>query len=215
MEELSNPFRKVGIVLLVIGILDIGVMAYCIANKISYSSSFNIFAVIAGILLIKGSVKTARVIRWFSAFFVIAFIALMFIMPITTPVKLLVTQFKVNTGGMLATYAISLLFIGILLWVYLQLSKPSALARLKDAGYKTGKPITALYAVLIMVALGGVLFFSIFNSESAERAKALAKEQMGSNYQYHISSLNISGNSGSAVVIAYNSSEIKYVKVEW
>ena len=215
MEELSHPFRKAGIVLLVIGILDIGVMAYCIANKISYSSSFNIFAVIAGILLIKGSVKTARVIRWFSAFFVIAFIALMFIMPITTPAKLLVTQFKVNTGGMLATYAISLLFIGILLWVYLQLSKPSALARLKDAGYKTGKPITALYAVLIMVALGGIVFFSIFNSESAERAKALAKEQMGPNYQYHISSLNISGNSGSAVVIAYNSSEIKYVKVEW
>ena len=215
MEELSNPFRKAGIVLLVIGILDIGAMAYCIANKISYSSSFNIFAVIAGILLIKGSVKTARVIRWFSAFFILGFIALMFIIPITTPAKLLVTQFKVNTGGMLATYAISLFFIGILLWIYLQLSRPAALARLKDAGYKTGKPITALYAVLIMVAMGGVLFFSILNSESAERAKTLAKEQMGPNYQYHISSLNISGNRGSAVVIAYNSSEIKYVKVEW
>ena len=215
MEDLNNPFRKAGIVLLVIGILDIGVMAYCIANKISYSSSFNIFAAIAGILLIKGGVKTARVIRWFSAFFVIAFIALLFIMPITTPMQLLITRFKVNTGGMLATYAISLVFIGILVWVYLQLSTSVALARLKEAGYKTGKPITALYAVLAMITLGGVLFFSIFNGESAERAKSLAKEQMGPNYQYHISSLNTSDNRGSAVVIAYNSSEIQHVQVKW
>ena len=69
MEDTYNPFRKVGITLLIIGIIDIGVMAYCISNSISYSSSFNIFAVIAGVLLMKGSVKTARIIRWISAFF--------------------------------------------------------------------------------------------------------------------------------------------------
>lgn len=215
MEEIDNPFRKAGIVLLVIGIIDIGVMAYCIANEINYSSSFNIIAVIAGALLMKGGVKTARVVRWFSALFVIAFIGMLFLFPITMPIQLLVTQIKLNPAAMLGSYAFSLIFIGVLFWVYMQLSTPNALSKLEQAGYKTGKPKSALYAALGMLILGGVMFGFLFNSESAEKAKALAKEQLGTNYKYHISSLNTSGNKGSAVVTAYNSNEIKSVQVKW
>ena len=69
MEKSNNPFRTAGMALLIVGIIDIGIMIYCIANEIHYSSSFNIFAVIAGILLIRGGVKSARIIRWFSIFF--------------------------------------------------------------------------------------------------------------------------------------------------
>ena len=215
MEEIDNPFRKAGIVLLINGIIDIGVMAYCIANKISYSSSFNIFAVIAGALLTKGGVKTARVVRWFSAFFVIAFIGMLFLFPITMPVQLLVTQTKLNPVGMLGSYAFAIVFIGILIWVYKQLSTPSALAKLEQAGYKTGKPKTALYAALGIMVLGGAMFGFLFNSESAEKAKFLAKEQLGSNYEYHISSMQTSGTKGSAVVTAFNENEIKNVHVKW
>ena len=215
MEETDNPFRKVGIVLLIIGIIDIGVMIYCIANKISYSSSFNIFAVIAGILLMKGGVKTARIVRWFSAFFVIAFIGMLFVFPITMPIQLLATQIKLNPIGMLGSYAFSLVFIGVLIWVYKQLSTPGALAKLEQAGYKTGKPKSALYAAIGILVLGGVLFTLLFTSESAEKAKSLAKEQLGPAYEYHISSMHISGDKGSAVVTAFNSDEIKNVQVEW
>lgn len=42
---------RTGKVLITVGVIDIGVMIYCIANEISYSSSFNIFAVIAGFFL--------------------------------------------------------------------------------------------------------------------------------------------------------------------
>ena len=215
MEEIDNPFRKAGIVLLIIGIIDIGVMAYCIANKISYSSSFNIFAVIAGVLLMKGGVKTARVVRWLSAFFVIAFIGVLFLFPITMPVQLLITQIKLNPTGMLGSYAFSIVFIGILIWIYKQLSTPSALAKLEQAGYKSGKPKTALYAAVGIMVLGGVMFGVLFNSESAEKAKTLAKEQLGSNYEYHISSMQTSGSKGSAVVTAFNENEIKNVHVKW
>lgn len=215
MEATDNPFRKAGIVLLITGIIDIGVMLYCIANKISYSSSFNILAVIAGALLMKGGIKTARVVRWFSTFFVVAFIGMLFLFPITMPVQLLVTQAKLNPAGTLGSYAFSIIFIGVLIWVYKQLSAPGALAKLEQAGYKTVKPKSALYTVLAIMVLGGVMFGFLFNSDSAEKAKTLAKEQLGDNYKYHISSLNISGNNGSAVVIAYNSNEIKNVSVSW
>jgi hypothetical protein len=215
MEEIDNPFRKAGIVLLIIGIIDIGVMIYCIANKISYSSSFNIFAVIAGLLLMKGGVKTARVVRWFSAFFVIAFVGMIFLFPITMPIQLLATQIKLNPVGMIGSYAFSLIFIGVLIWVYRQLSTPGALAKLEQAGYKTGKPKSALYAALGLMVLGGVLFTLLLNSESTEKAKALAKEQLGPAYKYHISSMQTSGNRGSAVVTAFNSNEIRNVQVKW
>lgn len=216
MEEIDNPFRKAGIVLLIIGIIDIGVMIYCITNEISYSSSFNIFAVTAGILLMKGGVKTARVVRWFSAFFVIAFIGMLFLFPITMPIQLLATQIKLNPAGMLGSYAFSIIFIGVLVWIYRQLSTPGALAMLEQAGYKTGKPKSALYAAFGLMAIGGgVLFALIFNSESAEKAKALAKEKLGPDYEYHISSMQTYGNKGSAVVTAFKSNEIKNVQVKW
>jgi len=43
--------RNVGWALLWLGVVDVGVMIYCIANNIGYSSSFNIFAIIAGVFL--------------------------------------------------------------------------------------------------------------------------------------------------------------------
>lgn len=215
MEEVNNPFRKAGVVLLVIGIIDICAMIYCIANNISYSSSFNIFAVIAGVLLMKGSVKTARVVRWFSAFFVTAFVCMAVLFPATMPTQLLATQVELNPVGMIGLYAFLFIFTGVLAWVYKQLSSASALATLDEAGYNTGKPKSALRAALIILIFIGTVIAFMFNSESAETAKTLAKEQYGENYKYHLTSLKMSGNHGSAVVIAYNSEEIKRVKVKW
>ena len=52
--EARTILRRVGLVLIAFGMLDIGVMIYCIANAINYSSSFNVFAVIAGIYVGRG-----------------------------------------------------------------------------------------------------------------------------------------------------------------
>jgi hypothetical protein len=55
--------RKTGGVLLAVGLIDIAVMIYCIANQISYSSSFNIFAVVAGVFLLLGNLRAAGAVR--------------------------------------------------------------------------------------------------------------------------------------------------------
>ncbi len=215
MGESANPFKKVGMVLVVIGIIDIGVMIYCITNKISYSSSFNLFAVIAGMLLLKGGVKTARLVRWFSAFFVIGFSAVLLLMPLSVPFELTLIQIKLNTAAYLGSFLFGLVFIGILAWIYVQLSKPECLEVIGKAGYKTTAPKSALYAGIGLVVLGSTLTILFLNSESAEKARALAAEKLGSDYRYHVSSLSTSGNRGSAVVTAYNQDEIKSVKVAW
>ena len=87
--ENANPFRTPGVILLVVGLLDIGIMIYCIVNKLAYSSSLNIFAVIAGILLIRGSVKTARNTRWFIAFLLTGLFGFLLLYPLITPFDLL------------------------------------------------------------------------------------------------------------------------------
>ncbi len=181
LQKLDNPFRKAGIILIVVGIIDICIMVYCIANDIAYSSSFNTFAVITGILLITGSEITARVVRWFSAFMVIAFIGMLFLSPIFIPIQLLITQTKLNPVGMLGSFAFSFMLIGILAWVYVQLSTPSALHKLRWAGYKTGKPKSALYVALGLIVLASAIFSFQLNGESAVKAKALVKEQLGNN----------------------------------
>ena len=84
MEDRSNPFKKAGFALLVVGIIDMAFMAYAIANKVSYSSSFNILAVIVGILLLRRSAGTARVVRWFSIFLMVAFAGVLVIVPLGT-----------------------------------------------------------------------------------------------------------------------------------
>jgi hypothetical protein len=45
--------KRVGAVLVVIGLIDIVWMIYCIVHKISYRSSLNLFGVIAGALLMQ------------------------------------------------------------------------------------------------------------------------------------------------------------------
>jgi len=190
-------------------------MAYCIANTISYSSSFNIFAVIAGVFLMKGGIKTARIIRWFSVFLVICFTAMTLLMPFSMPLDLLTMQIKLNPMAALGSYLFNIVFMGILIWIYFQLSSPQALEKSGQAGYNTTKPKSAFYAAISFVVLGVVLFFITMNGESVQIARSLAKEQLGSNYNYHTSSFRASGDHGAAVVTAYNASEIKNVQVKW
>lgn len=215
MDEMINPFKKAGTVLLVIGIIDIGYMAYCIVNLISYSSSFNIFAVIAGIFLIDGGVKTARAVRWFSVFLAICIFGLLLVTTLTTPFSLVLTQLKLNALSILGSLAFDFVFIAVLIWIHLQLSTPESLKILTQAGYKTGQPKLAFIAGGIILILSFIFSAAFLNGDSAQKAKELAQKQLGTKFQYHIASMTTSGNSGRAIVIAYTDKEIRNVQVQW
>lgn len=215
MEEINNTYRKVGYALIVVGILDIGLMIWAISNEQSYSSSLNIFAVIAGIFLIKGSVKTARIVRWISSFSLIAFGALLVIYPLMMPIDLLIVQFKLNTSNILLSLLLSSALLGFIFWVYKQLSNQESLSSLEAAGYKTGKPKSALYVVVGILILGLAMVIPAFTGESATKALMLAKEQYGPDYKYHLTNLNFSGDQINAIIIAYNNESVQNVKVGW
>ena len=125
MNEHEAILKKVGTALIVVGLLDISFMVYCIVNKISYSSSFNIFAVIAGILLYRGGLKTAKVVTFFSAFFLTGMVGVIFVFPLFTPPDLLFTQIKLNPLSSAGYFVFALFFLLFLTWVLKSLTAPA------------------------------------------------------------------------------------------
>ena len=215
MDDADNPFRQAGLALLVVGMIDIGFMAYCIINKISYSSSFNIFAVVAGVFLLRRGVKTARIVRWFSAFMIAGFIGVLIIIPLTLPMGLMKAYLSVNTLAALGSVVLGILLIALLIWIQGQLSSLAALKLLGEAGYNTGKPKSAYIAGVALVAILIGLTVTLTRGESGQNAVHLARQELGTEFDYHVSSMTISGSSGRAIVTAYNEHEIRDIEVKW
>ncbi|MEM7020278.1 MAG: hypothetical protein AAF512_23425, partial [Pseudomonadota bacterium] len=119
------------------------------------------------------------------------------------------------TLSIVSSFAFGLLFIAILFWVYRQLSTSESLELLAQASYSTEKPKIAYIAGSTLLVLGVSFYLSLLNGESAQKAKVLAQEQLGPEFQYHVSSISISGMAGRASVTAYNEKEIKHIQVQW
>jgi hypothetical protein len=220
MDTQHEPIlKRVGIVLLVVGLIDIAVMIYCIAKEISYSSSFNLFAVIAGIFLMRGSLGAAAVVRWFGVFMLAGFLALLVVLPFLQPISLTLMQFRVDPGGSFVMAAFMAFVLGLVAWVVWELGREPIRAARAGAGRKEwDMRIPAAAGVGLVVIIGGFLAL-LLGGESAVRAKSMAEQQVGPGYRFHVGSLNIvKNNQGtfvSGVVTAWNDHEIREVPVHW
>jgi hypothetical protein len=211
--------RRTGSVLLAVGLLDIAVMIYCIVNRLSYSSSFNIFAVIAGIFLLRGSLRAAIVVRWLSVFMLAGFVALLFAWPFMQPMNLTLTQIRLNPYSALMAVVLMLGVFALLYWLQRQLGKAPILIARASAGRKTrDMRIPAAAGVAIVTLLSITLGF-LLGGESAGKAMSIAEQKLGPNYRYHVSSLNIAKTSQgtfiAGVVTAWNDQQVQNVPVEW
>ena len=215
IKSSSEIFKKTGIILIIVGVLDIFYMMYAIINMYSYSSSLNIFAVIAGIFLLKENIRLARYIRWLCMLELSAIGAMAIFLPFIMPVDLLIVQLKLHFFDIMISFSGSILLIVITIWVYRQLSSEPILDEYKKAGYKTGIPQSAiLIGVSSVIAL--VFLLSIFlGGESGTKALTLANEKLGPDYKYFVSSIRTFNGNHHATVIAYKEDEIKEIAVNW
>lgn len=215
----SEVLRRVGWALVAVGLFDIGFMVYCIMNNFSYGSSLNIFAVIAGVLLLRQSMKAAQIVSFFAAFMLSASIPPAILVALLMPFDLLVTKFRLDPLGSISSTLVSLALLAFLLWVYRSLTSPVVLQARRVAGVGYRKPIFAFVAGFAVFVGLSVMIIVGFNGPSAEKALAMAmakaKENAGSKYSYFVTFMRWAGDSGSAVVTVYNATEIKEVNVEW
>lgn len=156
--------RRVGSVLIAIGLIDIAVMIYCVINGFSYSSSFNIFAVIAGVLLLRGGLTTAAVVRWYATFMLAAFVALILALLVIAsihPSSLASIHFILNPGTLFVSVAFALSVLAFLLWVIREIGREPVQAARVAAGRKSQNiRIPALLGIGLAAVILGFLLSS-------------------------------------------------------
>ena len=216
MTDYLAILKRVGIVLVLFGLADIAFMIYSVSKGQSYSSSFNIFAVIAGIFLLRGNLTAARKVTWFAARMLAGFVAAIFLLvPIVPSIGLLLVQAKLNPAS---TFAMGLLLVAVLVllvWVYRQLRSGPVLDALEASGRSTTVPKLAFGLGFALVVFLAVALNMTVNGAAGAKAIELAYQKLGPGYNYAFKSIQWGSGHSSAVVAAYNSNEIKYVSVEW
>jgi hypothetical protein len=214
-DEVRQILHRVGLALFVFGLLDIGLMIYCIINGVNYSSSFNIFAVISGIYLWRGHPWYVKWVRRAAGFYAAAFGTMVLIAPFLFPVDLGALELRLHPGGVLAGTVATIGVIVFLSWVYRELCQAPVLAAYTVAGYSPG-PFWVAPLCGAMLAFGaGVLFIVLMHGDAEQRAIGLATVKTGPGYHYFVTQLSYASDRGTAEVLAYDDRAIKMVQVEW
>ena len=213
--EVRQILHRVGLALFVFGLLDIGVMIYCIISRINYSSSFNIFAVISGIYLWRGHPWYVKWVTRAAGFYAGAFCTMIPLAPILFPMDLGVLELRLHPGGVIMGAAATIGVVAFLIWVFRQLRQTPVLAAYSGAGYSP-RPFSVAPLCGAMLALGaGALFIVLMHGDAEQKAINLATGQTGPGYHYFVTNLSYAGDRGTAVVLAYDDRAIKTVQVRW
>lgn len=206
---------QVGWALVATGLLDIGVMIYCIIHRINYSSSLNFFAVVIGALLIRGNLGAARFAKNGSAFLLGAFVLMPVLSFLNRPLALTQLSIRLYPGATILAVLLLGGLIALLWWVYRRLDDPAILAAYGRE--QSAPPSPAKYAAIgagIALLASGMLFFAM-RGDTARKAKELAAAKTGPGFKFAIQSFAVQNDHGVAMVTAYNDSEIRNVAVEW
>jgi len=157
-DETHLILTRVGLVLISVGVIDIAVMIYCINNAIHYSSSFNIFSVALGILLLRGNLWAASVVRFFGALFLAGGIALIVFFPFVQPISLTLDEFR---NASLVVLFIPLIILAVCFWATRELNGELVLAAFQSSG-RTVSPLIFPVALGIglVAAVSGVFIFT-------------------------------------------------------
>jgi len=224
-DDSKAILRRVGNILIVVGVADIVWMVYVVSSGRGYSSSFNIFAVIAGILLRRHSLRTARIVRVFAAFMFAAFLGLPFALSVIFPLDLVQTYFRITPVLQIASLGVFLaVVLALLWWVYHSLTVSIVDAAIQSAESGRGRfwhrPRTGFIAGAGLATLLAIILSLTNRSDVAKRAAERARAEIGPDYRYFVSSLSSSWSSGSgthvrATVLAYTDSSIQSINVEW
>jgi hypothetical protein len=214
-DEARQILYRVGLALIVFGLLDIGVMIYCIVNSVSYSSSFNVFAVLAGVYVRRGHPWWVKWTTRATGFYAAAFCTMLPMAPFLFPMDLAALEFRLHPVAAVAGTTATIGVIALLVWVYLQLRRAPVLAASAVAGRSPGSFCIAPLCGAALALGVGALMLVLMHGDAERRAIALATAKAGPGRRYFVTRLSYAGNRGRAEVLAYDDRAIKRIEVEW
>ncbi|MBE9126587.1 MULTISPECIES: hypothetical protein [unclassified Coleofasciculus] len=207
--------QRVGIVLIAVGILDIAYMVYCISQDQSYSSIFNILAVVAGVFLFRGSLRAVPIVTCFAAFMISNFVSVFILLPFLKPAELWAIEFHLDPVDLSMSLLVRITLIALLCWVYTQLrAAPVVSASFKYAHSASTPKLAFILGVALVVLPVGIMHFTRGGAAGA-KAVEVARAKYGQDYKYHVTAMGWSNGNVQAHLTAYNEQEIKPVQVEW
>src|SRR5882757_5058913 len=133
-DEVRRILCRVGLAVIVFGLLDIGLMLYCIVNSVNYSSSFNVFAVLAGVYVRRGHAWWVRWTTRATGFYAAAFCTIVPMAPFLFPMDLAALEFRLHPVAAIAGTMATIGVIALLVWVYWELRQAPVLAAYTVAG---------------------------------------------------------------------------------
>jgi len=216
MKSYMETLKRVGAVLVLVGMADVAYMAYCIGTGKSYSSGLNIFAVIAGVFLWRGHLGAAHLVTRFAALLLTGSIGtLLFLAPLLRPIDLWATQLRLNPTASILGFVMAVAMLVLLAWTYRELRSAPIIQALRSEGRSTAAPRSAMVIGAILPLVMAIFFHFTLGGEIGAKAIVLAKAQYGDRYKYSPTSISQGGDHVRATVAAYNDHEIKEVTVEW
>ncbi|HNX68181.1 MAG TPA: hypothetical protein PLL75_05195 [Candidatus Omnitrophota bacterium] len=224
MKDYKDVLVRAGWILIIVGVLDIAIMIFCVVRRISYASSLNIFALIAGILVLQNRLTATRVISQITALYIGSSLTTAILTPFVLPWDLWLTSLKLYPVEIAKSFFGSALFLLFAVWLYGELTSEPVRAAMDEAhvNYTSlwRKPANGLWvSTCFAVILMGILPVFLTKSPAAQKTRQIAAGKMGAGYKYFVSSLNQrinrEGNFVRAIVTAYNDKEIKVLPLEW
>lgn len=211
-------FRRVGWALVAVGVADIAVFVWSLQRDVFYPSSFNVLAVAAGLLMIRGSVTAAALVRWTVAFTLACLAALMPVAPALVAPDFMRAVWRTYPMGtsiaVAATVAVVLLFI----WMQFELERGAVTDALAAAG-KRWRLRSAVVAGAVMTLVLAGLIAVLLRGEFAVQAADRAATQLGPGYRYQVLTLGVfferRGPYVTASVAGWNEREVRVVPVRW
>lgn len=216
-DDLAEPqlavMRKAGLVLAAVGLVDLASCILTVSRGGHHSSSLNIFALFAGLLVYRGSARAARFVVRGLSFLLGGFILVPLPLIAANPWRLLLLQIRLSAWSFIQGAAMYLALVAVLFWVRHLLGGLRIHAQ-GEAARPLHRSIAAWIGAGIPICLAVVLPVSLA-SDGGRRAAAEARRQLGPGYSFHVQQLSTWGGSGRAVVAAYTDSQLRYVTVQW
>jgi hypothetical protein len=202
-----------------VGLADVGWMIYCFIHRMPYSSSLNLFAVAVGVFLIRGSLRTATYVRWFSIFFLSGCGAALLVWPAIQPIDLTLTEIRLNKGPATTSVVMCLLVAVLSYWISAELGDKPVQKAIEAVGLKQYNVRWAAAAAVSLVICGTLAWNFLVDGETAQRMISMAEQGVGPGYQLTVRSLRISQHYGeksvTGVVIAWKDGQVREIPVHW
>jgi hypothetical protein len=211
--------RRVGVVLVAVGCLGAFLTTRYGSGMWLATYGLDALAIVAGGVLSRGGMRAARWVRMAMAIALGASAMAAAGLPFIQPPQLSLTELSLEPASFIWPAAAAIAAVGVELWIWRELGRTNVQAALSGAGSRLWDDATAAKAGAAAILLAIGLRWLSLHGDSAAVAVSLAREQLGPDYRYALTSIGSTSKDGhksvQGVVTAWNDNEIKTVILHW